>query len=186
MDIPEIRVLVSTDVLAEGLNLQDATCIINYDLHWNPVRLLQRIGRVDRRLDPSVEAKILADHPNTAEVRGIVYLWNFLPPDELNEILSLYERVTHKALRISKTFGIEGRKFSDPADDYEALREFNQQVEGTTTLNRGDVPGIPAASYRTTPGCWSASPICRGACSAAKRIRRRKHEAVFLLLPPAS
>src|SRR5690606_10314869 len=41
----EIRVLVSTDVLSEGLNLQDATRLINYDLHWNPVRLMQRIGR---------------------------------------------------------------------------------------------------------------------------------------------
>jgi SNF2 family DNA or RNA helicase len=46
----EIRILISTDVLSEGLNLQDATRLINYDLHWNPVRLMQRIGRVDRRL----------------------------------------------------------------------------------------------------------------------------------------
>ncbi|MEW5873067.1 MAG: helicase-related protein [Chloroflexota bacterium] len=131
--VQEIRVLVSTDVLAEGLNLQDATCIINYDLHWNPVRLMQRIGRVDRRLDPAVEAQMLADHPELAGLRGTAHLWNFLPPEELNEILSLYERVTHKALRISKTFGIEGRKFLTPYDDYEALREFNQQVEGATT-----------------------------------------------------
>ena len=35
-------------MLSEGLNLQDATRLINYDLHWNPVRLMQRIGRVDR------------------------------------------------------------------------------------------------------------------------------------------
>ena len=129
----EIRVLISTDVLSEGLNLQDATCIINYDLHWNPVRLMQRIGRVDRRLDAEVEAKIVADHPELAVVRGTVYLWNFLPPDELNRILSLYERVTHKTLRISKTFGIEGKKLLTPEDDYEALREFNQAYEGTTS-----------------------------------------------------
>ena len=51
----EIRILVSTDVLSEGLNLQDASLMINYDLHWNPVRLMQRIGRVDRRLDPRAE-----------------------------------------------------------------------------------------------------------------------------------
>jgi len=132
-NITEVRVLVSTDVLAEGLNLQDATCIINYDLHWNPVRLMQRIGRVDRRLDPAVEARITADHPDTKDIRAIVHLWNFLPPDELNDILSLYERVTNKALRISKTFGIEGRKFLTPHDDYDALREFNRQYEGTTT-----------------------------------------------------
>ncbi|HDQ74207.1 MAG TPA: helicase [Chloroflexi bacterium] len=129
----ETRVLISTDVLSEGLNLQDATCIINYDLHWNPVRMMQRIGRVDRRLDPEVEARMIADHPELAEVRGTVWLWNFLPPDELNRILSLYQRVTHKTLRISKTFGIEGRKLLTPEDDYEALKEFNQAYEGTTT-----------------------------------------------------
>jgi superfamily II DNA or RNA helicase len=129
----EIRVLVTTDVLAEGLNLQDATCIINYDLHWNPVRLMQRIGRVDRRLDPEVETQMIADHPELKDIRGIVHLWNFLPPDELNDILSLYERVTNKTLRISKTFGIEGRKLLTPDDDYEALRNFNEAYEGTPT-----------------------------------------------------
>jgi SNF2 family DNA or RNA helicase len=131
--VREIRVLVTTDVLAEGLNLQDAACIINYDLHWNPVRLMQRIGRVDRRLNPEIEARMIADHPELKALRGKVFLWNFLPPDELNEILSLYERVTHKTLRISKTFGIEGRKLLTPEDDYEALKEFNQKYEGTTT-----------------------------------------------------
>src|SRR5262249_1858066 len=39
-NLPEIRILISTDVLSEGLNLQDATRLINYDLHWNPVRLM--------------------------------------------------------------------------------------------------------------------------------------------------
>lgn len=129
----EIRVLVATDILAEGLNLQDATCIINYDLHWNPVRLMQRIGRVDRRLDPVTEARIVEDHPERAETRGIVHLWNFLPPNELNRVLSLYNRVTSKTLRISKTFGIEGRQLLTPEDDYEALRDFNKAYEGTTT-----------------------------------------------------
>ena len=47
----ETRVLISTDVLSEGLNLQDASRMINYDIHWNPVRLMQRIGRVDRRMN---------------------------------------------------------------------------------------------------------------------------------------
>ncbi len=126
----ETRVLISTDVLSEGLNLQDAGCIINYDLHWNPVRLMQRIGRVDRRLDPAVEARMIAEHPEIAGVRGTVSLWNFLPPDELNRILSLYERVTNKTLRISKIFGIEGKKLLRPDDDYEALRTFNQAFEG--------------------------------------------------------
>jgi len=129
----ETRILISTDVLSEGLNLQDATLLINYDLHWNPVRLMQRIGRVDRRLDPSVEKQMLLDHPELKESRGAVHFWNFLPPNELNDILHLYERVAHKTLRISKIFGIEGRQLLTPDDDYETLKEFGKSYDGKTT-----------------------------------------------------
>lgn len=129
----EIRVLISTDVLSEGLNLQDATRLINYDLHWNPVRLMQRIGRVDRRMNPEIEAKILKDHPDQKELRGTVGYWNFLPPGELDDLLRLYNRVSHKTLRISKTLGIEGKKLLKEDDDYEDLRNFAEQYEGTTS-----------------------------------------------------
>ncbi len=129
----EIRVLVATDVLSEGLNLQDATRMINYDIHWNPVRLLQRIGRVDRRMSPETEERLKEDHPETAGDRGTVKFWNFLPPDELNAILTLYTRVTQKTLLISKTMGIEGKKLLTPEDDFEALKEFNQAYEGSTS-----------------------------------------------------
>jgi len=129
----EIRILISTDVLSEGLNLQDATRLINYDIHWNPVRLMQRIGRVDRRMNPETETRMLADHPEREPLRGKVVYWNFLPPEELNVLLGLYQRVSHKTLRISRTLGIEGRQLLTPEDDYEALREFNEAYEGTTT-----------------------------------------------------
>ena len=129
----ETRVLISTDVLSEGLNLQDASRMINYDIHWNPVRLMQRIGRVDRRMNPEIERRLIADHPEIADSRGKVSFWNFLPPDELNAILSLYTKVTQKTLMISRTLGIEGRKLLTPEDDYEALKEFNQAYEGTRT-----------------------------------------------------
>lgn len=129
----ETRILISTDVLSEGLNLQDATRLINYDLHWNPVRLMQRIGRVDRRLNPEIEALILANHPEQKEVRGTVAYWNFLPPDELDNLLRLYSKVSHKTLRISKVFGIEGKKLLRPDDDYETLKDFNHAYEGETT-----------------------------------------------------
>src|SRR5260370_19622964 len=84
--------------------------VINYDLHWNPVRLMQRIGRVDRRMDPEIEALLVGDHPDQAELRGKVAYWNFLPPSELDNLLQLYAKVAHKTLRISKSFGIEGKK----------------------------------------------------------------------------
>jgi len=93
--LKETRILISTDVLSEGLNLQDATRLINYDLHWNPVRLMQRIGRVDRRMDPGVEDAIAADHPDRAAIRGNVIYWNFLPPDELDDLLKLYANTRH-------------------------------------------------------------------------------------------
>lgn len=130
----EIRVLISTDVLSEGLNLQDATRLINYDLHWNPVRLMQRIGRVDRRMNPEIEKQILNDHPEQKELRGKVEYWNFLPPDELDALLKLYSRVSHKTLRISKTLGIEGRKLLRPEDDFDALKDLNEAYEGKTSL----------------------------------------------------
>ena len=97
----EIRVLISTDVLSEGLNLQDASRLINYDLHWNPVRLMQRIGRVDRRLNSDIELQLLADHLDQTTLRGEVKFWNFLPPNELDKLLNLYARVSSKTLLIS-------------------------------------------------------------------------------------
>lgn len=129
----EINILIATDVLAEGLNLQDASCLINYELHWNPVRLMQRIGRIDRRRTAAIEEKLLADHPELAADRANAYYWNFLPPAELEKLLSLYHTVSKKTLRISKTFGIEGKKLLTPDDDYEALKDFNSQYEGKTS-----------------------------------------------------
>lgn len=131
----EIQILIATDVLAEGLNLQDASCLINYELHWNPVRLMQRIGRVDRRRNQEIEEKLLADHPELAEERANAYYWNFLPPKELEQLLNLYQTVSKKTLRISKTFGIEGKKLLTPEDDYDALKEFNSQYEGETSAD---------------------------------------------------
>ena len=126
----EIRIIISTDVLAEGLNLQDATRLINYDLHWNPVRLMQRIGRVDRRLNPAIEERIIADHPEQKRLRGRIAFWNFLPPDELDDLLRLFQRVTNKTFVISRTMGIEGRKLLTPDDEFDPIKELNEQFDG--------------------------------------------------------
>ena len=126
----EISILISTDVLSEGLNLQDAACLINYDIHWNPVRLMQRIGRIDRRRDLKIEKRLLSDHPELCGDRENAYYWNFLPPSELERLLSLYGTVSRKTLRISKAFGVEGKKLLTPEDDFDALKEFNTQYEG--------------------------------------------------------
>ncbi len=71
------------------------------DLHWNPVRLIQRMGRVDCQMNPDVEEKLLEDHPEHKKLRGEVAYWNRLPPGELDGLLRLYSRV-------SSIFGNEG------------------------------------------------------------------------------
>lgn len=112
-----IDILISTDVLSEGLNLQDANVLVNYDVHWNPVRLMQRIGRVDRRLDMSKPVH----HTK-------VYVYNFLPPSELEDLLNLLRRVSGKILRINKTLGIEA-PILRPDDPEAAMKLFNEKYE---------------------------------------------------------
>ena len=112
-----IDILVTTDVLSEGLNLQDACLLMNYDVHWNPVRLMQRVGRVDRRLDMTKPVH-----------HDKVYIYNFLPPQELEELLKLLKRVSGKILRINRTLGIEAPILT-PDDPDAAMKLFNEQYE---------------------------------------------------------
>lgn len=174
----EIRILISTDVLSEGLNLQDAARLINYDLHWNPVRLMQRIGRVDRRMNPETEAKLTSDHPELKPIRGHVAYWNFLPPDELNTLLGLYNRVTHKTLRISKTLGIETGKLLHPENNFDVLKNFNHRYEGVPTpAERMDLEYQQL--LRDHPGLAAALPLMPGRVFSGKKHPTFGARAVF-------
>ena len=117
-----IDVLFATDVLAEGVNLQDAALLINFDAHWNPVRMIQRAGRIDRRLNPAIEeATSFPDLDALASNLGVEaprYWWhthagtapvtvNLLLPDELEAELQLRERIANKTLAIDFTLGLE-------------------------------------------------------------------------------
>ena len=87
----EIDILVSTDVLSEGQNLQDANYCINYDLPWNPMKIVQRVGRIDRLMSEFNEV--------TAAV--------FIPEKELEDILKLMEKLETKIQKVSDVVGIE-------------------------------------------------------------------------------
>ena len=178
--------LISTDVLSEGLNLQDATRMINYDLHWNPVRLMQRIGRVDRRLNPDVEARLVANHPEQKELRGKVVYWNFLPPGELDDLLRLYGKVAHKTLRISKTFGIEGQKLLTPEDEYEALKNFNHKYEALPRRLRPFTSNTRTCSCKipTLPASLRLSPAAFSAARSTRRRERGLFSSVSHCRPP--
>ncbi|MDD3024192.1 MAG: helicase-related protein [Syntrophomonadaceae bacterium] len=73
----EIDVLIGTDCISEGQNLQDCDFVINYDIHWNPVRIIQRFGRIDR----------------IGSINDEVQLVNFWPNMELDEYINLENRV---------------------------------------------------------------------------------------------
>ena len=75
-----IDILIATDVLSEGQNLQDAQFLINYDLPWNPVRMIQRAGRIDQLFSP----------------HDIVYIYNLMPEDGLEDLLKLVENLSKK------------------------------------------------------------------------------------------
>ena len=87
-----VDLLIATDVLAEGLNLHDADRVISYDLPWNPVRLIQRVGRVDRLGSP---------HP-------VIHAYHFLPDRGLDALLGLVARLRAKLAAIGRTVGAEG------------------------------------------------------------------------------
>lgn len=89
----ELDVLISTDVLSEGVNLHAARVVINYDFHWNPVRLIQRVGRIDR---------IGSEHET-------IEIFNFLPTAKIEEKLALKERVSNKIQTIRKIIGTDQR-----------------------------------------------------------------------------
>nr|WP_255459689.1 helicase-related protein [Micrococcus sp. TA1] len=119
-----LRVLISTDVLSEGVNLQDGTLLVNYDIHWNPVRLMQRIGRVDRRMNPAIEAELIKEKPSAKKSRGHIQIRNFVPPAEIEVLLALYNRVQNKTLMISTTLGIPGGKLFDESDIFDDVKVF--------------------------------------------------------------
>lgn len=96
----EIDILFATDVAGEGVNLQDANLVINYDLHWNPLRLIQRIGRVDR----------------LGSVHDDIYALNFLPETELERELGIVDRVEDRVREIGRVLGEDGAILS-PEDD---------------------------------------------------------------------
>ena len=73
----EIDLLIATDCISEGQNLQDCDYLINYDIHWNPVRIIQRFGRIDR----------------IGSSNHVVHLVNFWPTEDLNKYINLKNRV---------------------------------------------------------------------------------------------
>jgi hypothetical protein len=123
-------ILITTDVLSEGMNLQQCRNIINYDLPWNPMRLVQRHGRVDRIGSPHKD----------------VYLLCFFPDERLDALLALETRIRNKLAQAAATVGVENEVipgaetseivFADERSEIEKLR----QQDATLFVRGGEDP----------------------------------------------
>ncbi|MEG1410095.1 MAG: helicase-related protein [Terrisporobacter sp.] len=124
----EIDILIATDCISEGQNLQDADFLINYDIHWNPVRIIQRFGRIDR----------------LGSTNDKIQLVNFWPHMELDEYINLEARVSGRMilLDISATGEEnvieydENKKMNDLDYRKKQLKQLQESV-----LNLEDVSG---------------------------------------------
>lgn len=106
-------ILLATDVLAEGMNLQQCRNIINYDLPWNPMRLVQRHGRIDR---------INSKHKR-------VFLRTIFPDADLNRLLDLEERVRRKLAQAAGSVGVETAPIEHGAQRDLSFAETRQEIE---------------------------------------------------------
>lgn len=90
-------VLITTDVLAEGINLHRANALINYDLPWNPTRIMQRVGRINR----------------VGTVYSQIYVFNFFPTAQSNKQMPLKDRILEKLQAFHDTLGEDYKYLSD-------------------------------------------------------------------------
>ncbi len=104
----DIDVLIATDCISEGQNLQDCDLCINYDIHWNPVRIVQRFGRIDR----------------LGSKNSVIRLVNFWPPLPLNEYINLTDRVKSRMTIVDQTATADDNLLNpeDQMDDYREVQ----------------------------------------------------------------
>jgi SNF2 family DNA or RNA helicase len=108
----ELRVLIATDVLSEGQNLQDCSTIVNFDLPWAIIRLIQRAGRVDRIGQTSPEIRC----------------YSFLPTDGVERVIRLRNRVRRRLQENAEVVGTDESFFEDDAEDSLILDLYNEKA----------------------------------------------------------
>ncbi len=110
-----IELLIATDVLSEGQNLQDAQYLINYDLHWNPVRMIQRAGRIDRLFSP----------------HETVYIYNVMPEQGLEDLLQLVDSLRRKLETIEDAVALDASVLGEQIEAKELDAVMKIRAGGT-------------------------------------------------------
>jgi len=124
----ELRVVLATDVLSEGQNLQDCAIIVNYDLPWAIIRLIQRAGRVDR----------------IGQQSDTILCYSFLPADGVEQIIRLRSRVRQRLKENAEVVGTDEAFFDDEKED---LPLWNLYHEKSDILDGEDDTEVDLASY---------------------------------------
>lgn len=128
--------LITTDVLAEGMNLQQCRNIINYDMPWNPMRLVQRHGRIDR---------IGSRHPR-------VFLRTVFPADRLDALLALEERILRKLAQAARSIGVATPPVHGADSGAHVFAETRAEIEklasGDASLFEGSGGAQTGEEYR--------------------------------------
>lgn len=121
----EIDILIATDCISEGQNLQDCDYLINYDIHWNPVKIIQRFGRIDRIGSPN----------------KTIQLVNYWPDITLDEYIKLKERVENRMMIVDVSAtgddNVLTAKSSDISYRKEQLRKLQEEVIEMEDLKTG-------------------------------------------------
>ncbi len=125
----ELRVLVSTDVLSEGQNLQDAHIIVNYDLPWAIVKLVQRAGRVDRIGQQSEQ----------------VIVYSLLPAGRIEDEIRLRSRIRDRLQESAQLLGSDEKFFGEPGERAVIEGRYNEESEYELADGLGDVDPVSMA-----------------------------------------
>ena len=124
----ELRVVITTDVLSEGQNLQDCAIVVNFDLPWAIIRLIQRVGRVDR----------------IGQKAEDIFCYSFLPAKGVEEILNLRRRVRQRLVENNEVVGADELFFEDQA---ESTILNNLYTEQANVLDDDADSDVDLASY---------------------------------------
>ncbi|MBA1446012.1 MAG: SNF2-related protein [Chromatiales bacterium] len=120
----ELRILIATDILSEGINLHRGNVLINYDLPWNPTRVLQRAGRINR---------LGTEHPE-------LFIYNFFPTTQSDEHLGLETNITNKIQMFHDILGEDARYLTDGEEigSQELFDTLNRKSAYTGEEEEGD------------------------------------------------
>lgn len=132
----ELRLLIASDVMAEGQNLQDCAIVVNYDLPWAIVRLIQRAGRVDR----------------IGQKQDTILIYSFLPAEGVEKVIRLRQRLTRRLEQNQEVVGTDETFFGENAAA--KLRDLYTEKRGALDDDEDNEVDLASAAY----GIWNSAP----------------------------